>query len=268
MDLVYQGMIDKIKTIEQPDHPSYNDKEKFDCQLLLDKNQYTDLNSLHICFPVRFRKAKNGEPIDMTIAPVNNVFAHGVKEINIIKYGTNKQLIPTSTPQEIYQYSDAMLRHLPEKYSKKLRKHVLFSEKEVIYTAGVDRRLHNDDNANKRSDDNLDDRIAKFSAQIQNKFTYRIPLHYLCDLDLEKLFETNKKVDNIGVPDAQIVLLKVPYLQYEQIVLAKNFRQYLESILFSPKVLRMGVRKTPYLKTFELQTSTQDFSVDFIGANR
>ena len=92
----------------------------------------------------------------------NNFFAHWVKEINVTKYGTNKQLVPTLTPQEIYQYSDSMLRHPREKYLKKLRKHFLFNEKEVIYTAGVDRRPNNDDSDDKRTDDNLDDRIAKF----------------------------------------------------------------------------------------------------------
>ena len=60
-----------------------------------------------------------------------------------------------------------MLRHLPGKYLKKLRKHFLFSEKEVIYTAGVDRRPNNDDSDDKRTDDNLDDRTAKFSNQIK-----------------------------------------------------------------------------------------------------
>ena len=30
----------------------------------------------------------------------------------------------------------------------------------------------------------------------------------------------------------------------------------------------MGVQKTPYQKTYELQTGIQDFTVDFIGANR
>ena len=88
------------------------------------------------------------------------------------------------------------------------------------------------------------------------------------ETDLKKLFETNKKVANIGTTDAQIVLLKAPYFQYEKIILAKNFRQYLESILFLAKVLRMGLQRTPYLKMYELQTGTQDFSVDFIGVNR
>ena len=141
LDLVYQGMIDKIRTIEQPAHPSYKDNETFDFQLLLNKNQHTNLNSLHICFPIRFRKAANATAaIDATMAPVNNFFAHWVKELDITKYGTNKQSIPTSASQEIYQYSDTMLKHLPAKYLKKLRKHFLFREKEVIYTANVDRR--------------------------------------------------------------------------------------------------------------------------------
>ena len=132
-------MTHKIKTTEQLDHPSYKDKETFDFQLLLDKNHYTNLNSLHICFLVRFRKATDATaPIDATMVPANNFFAHWVKEINITKYGKNKQLIPTSMPQEIYQYSNTMLRNLPEKYLKKLRKHFLFSEKEVICTAGVE----------------------------------------------------------------------------------------------------------------------------------
>ena len=57
-------------------------------------------------------------------------------------------------------------------------------------------------------------------------------------------------------------------IQYEQLTLDTNFRQYLETILFSAKVLRMGVQKTPYQKTYELQLGSQDFSVDFRGANR
>ena len=97
----------------------------------------------------------------------------------------------------------------------------------------MDRRPNSDDTDNQRTDDNLDDRTGKFSDKIKNKFTYRIPLRYLCDLgkinfpmkidmkirltletDMNKLFETNKNVANIGTPDAQIVLMKAPYLPY------------------------------------------------------
>ena len=67
------------------------------------------------------------------------------------------------------------------------------------------------------------------------------------EIEMKKLFESKKKkVTTIGAPDVQIVFTKVSYLQYEEILLTKNFRQYLETILLSPKVLRMGIQKTPY----------------------
>ena len=59
-------------------------------------------------------------------------------------------------------------------------------------------------------------------------------------------------VINPGMPDAQIIFLKAPFIQYEQILLSKNFKQYLETIMLSSKVLRMGIQKTPYQKTYEL----------------
>ena len=56
LELSFQGMLDDIKTVEQVAHPSYRDKEKFDFQLLLDKNLYTNLNSLFFVFTLRIRK--------------------------------------------------------------------------------------------------------------------------------------------------------------------------------------------------------------------
>ena len=46
-----------------------------------------------------------------------------------------------------------------------------------------------------------------------------------------------------ATPDVQIVLLKASMIQYEQLTLDTNFRQYLETILFSAKVLRMRVQR-------------------------
>ena len=75
-----------------------------------------------------------------------------------------------------------------------------------------DRGAHrtNDSNAVNRTDENLTDRIAKFTNQLQNEFAYRIPLKLLFDVslvnqcfkfntkyiltlerDMQKLFETN-----------------------------------------------------------------------------
>ena len=72
-----------------------------------------------------------------------------------------------------------------------------------------------------------------------------------------------------GPPDAQIVFVRVPYLQYEQmILLKKNSRQYLETNMLSSKVLRMGIQKTPYQKTYELQAGPQEFTVEFKVCDR
>ena len=169
-------------------------------------------------------------------------------------------------------------------------------------TNNNDRRVHGVtiDNT-QRTDDNLDDRVAKFATQIKGKYFYRIPLRYICNIgkinfptkidmkirftletDTKKLFESKKSLatttgsgnssrTTIGTPglsDAEIILLKAPYIQYEQLTQATNFRQYLVTILFSSNVLRMGIQKNPYQKTYQLQTDIQDFTVDFQGANR
>ena len=39
--------------------------------------------------------------IDTDLITVNNFFAHLIREINITKYGSDKELIPTFSPYEI-----------------------------------------------------------------------------------------------------------------------------------------------------------------------
>ena len=125
---------------------------------------------------------------------------------------TNKQLIPTTMPLEIYQYSGAMLKHLPEKTLKKIQKHLLYSKKSVIYPDNADRRVYNSNDPDDITDNNIDERIAKFANQLNSKFIYRIPIKYFCDLgkinfpvkndlkirctletEIKKLFESKKK---------------------------------------------------------------------------
>ena len=91
-----------------------------------------------------------------------------------------------------------------------------------------------------------------------------------CHLEthLEKLFESKRNVRTIGVPDAKIIFTKAPFLQYEQFLLDKNFRQYLETILVSKKYLRMDVQKTRIRKTYEMSVGSDTINVDFIGSDR
>ena len=56
------------------------------------------------------------------------------------------------------------------------------------------------------------------------------------------------------------------YLEYKQIRSDDNFKQYLDAVVTSEKVFRTGVQKIPYLKSYELNTGTQSYSVKFSGA--
>ena len=49
--------------------------------------------------------------------------------------------------------------------------------------------------------------------------------------------------------DAKMIFTNTPFIEYEQILLNKNFRQYLETIMASKKILRMGAQKTLIQKT-------------------
>ena len=48
----------------------------------------------------------------------------------------------------------------------------------------------------------------------------------------------------------------------------KTFRQYLETIMVSKKILRMGAQKTPLQKTYEISVGQDSLKVEFLGAKR
>ena len=135
-------MIEEINTKEQPAHISYKDMENLEFQIMLTSSYYTNPNSMHICFAIKMKKATNNDDdIDTDLITVNNFFAYPIKELNITKYGNNRQLMPTFSPYEIYQYSDARLKHLPETSLKNLQKALLYSNKPVIYNkTTIDRK--------------------------------------------------------------------------------------------------------------------------------
>ena len=274
-DFAIQGMLDDIDTREKVAHPSYKDKEQLDFQTLLTENYYVNPPNIHICFPIKFlKKSNNNSNIDGDLVPVNNFFAHWVKEISITKYGSDKELPPTFTPWEIYQYSDSMLKHLPKDSLKTIQKDLLYSKKPVYYAnTSYDRRNYNGSNVTvtalstadatkkKKShakDLNIDDRIELFEDQLQSEYIYRIPLRYFSDIgkinfptkidyriklqletSLGKLFESRKLLSSTTAatldPDVAIIFTRAPFIQYEQILLDTNFRQHLETIMVSKK---------------------------------
>ena len=104
--------------------------EILEFQIILTNNYYTNPNSMDICFPIKIKKETNEDAdIEDDLTTINNFFAYFVKELNITCYGNDKQLMPTFSPYEIYNYSDATLKHLPEKALKKIQKIMLYSKK-------------------------------------------------------------------------------------------------------------------------------------------
>ena len=91
--------------------------------------------------------------------------------------------MPTFSPYEICQYSDAMLKHLPEKSLKKLRKTLLYSNKPVVYNkTTIDRQTYNSTTPTDITDGSLDNRITLLQNQLKDDFVYRVPLRYFPDI--------------------------------------------------------------------------------------
>ena len=50
-------------------------------------------------------------------------------------------------------------------------------KKAAVYPANSDRRIHNSDDGTQITDGNIDNRVAKFGTQIDNKYVHRVPLN-------------------------------------------------------------------------------------------
>ena len=128
---------------------------------------------------------------------------------------------------------------------------------------------------------NIDERITKISNQLKKRFVSRIPLRYFTNLgkinfllkidfrikchletDMKELFKSKKlygATDTFQTsPDAKIIFTKAPFIQYKQILLDKNFIQYLQTIMVSKKILRMGVQKHPFKRPAKLSGTPLD----------
>ena len=62
---------------------------------------------------------------------------------------------------------------------------------------------------------------------------------------------SRKKVVANSSADAKVIFIDSPFIQFEQFKLNKIFRQYIEKIMFLPKVLTMGIQKSRFKKHFK-----------------
>ena len=88
---------------------------------------------------------------------------------------------------------------------------------------------------------------------------------------MKKLSKSRKVLaagPDIPSPDAKIIFTKAPFIQNEQILQDKHFRQYMETIMVSKKIQRMGTQKIPLQKTYEINVGQDSLDIDFLEANR
>ena len=290
---LFQGQIDGTQEKKAFADDTSKDLKTAEFTIQLSSNHYMNFNNVHIVFPLKIKKKTNvANDILATEITVNNFFAHWIKEIDIKRLGDDVPVLPTTNTIEIYKYSDAMLKHVPKKALKVIENDLLYSRKKVKLPAGEERRdehTANAENANNRTDDNIDERIQKFQNQLKTDYFYRIPLKYICNLgkvnqpirfntkwritfeqDMQTLFEANTNLGAAaGLPDtvdAKIILKSTPYLLYTQFKLDTNFRNYLETALVSESKLRTGIQKTPYQKSYELIAGAQSRTINFNNA--
>ena len=180
------------------------------------------------------------------------------------------------------------MKYLPEKSVKKLLKTMLYSNKPVYLAADTERRPHDDNDDNDRTDPNLTYCIKELKGYIFQKHIYRIPFGLICDLGLvnfsiktdlrfiitlernmNRLFESNKKVTAIpDNPDAFINVYDRPFIAYQEINLTQAADLYFTGILRSETALRQGVLPAPYQPLFEIAQGTQSFTCTFKGAQK
>ena len=78
--MVFQGMLKDIDTKDKVASSSYKRIEQLDFQIMLADNYYVNQNSIHICFPLKIKKASDKtRDIETDMITVKNIFGHLVK---------------------------------------------------------------------------------------------------------------------------------------------------------------------------------------------
>ena len=201
--IMYHDQIDWIDTKKTYAASTYTDMQMLEFVIDLTANQYLNFSNIILCLLITFRKTSNkAQAIDGDMIPVNNFFAHWIKDVNIKRYGDDIAVLPINKTLDIYRYSEAMLKHLPDDVLKTFQGDILYSKKPVIIKGNTantinDRRNHIAAAAsNSNNDNNIDDRIATFNADnaLSGKNVFRIPLKYLVGIglvDLPTAFNVN-----------------------------------------------------------------------------
>ena len=129
----YQGQTDYIDTKRTYAASTYSDMQQLEFNLEVINNHYINFLTMVLCLPIAFRKKTNKEnAIAATMIPVNNFFAHWIKDVTVKRYGDDIAVLPINTTLDTYRYSESMLKHMPEKALATFQKELLYSQKKVM----------------------------------------------------------------------------------------------------------------------------------------
>ena len=115
--IIYQGQIDWIETKKTYAASTYTDSQMLEFVIEITANHYINFSTMVLCLPITFRKRTNkANAIDNTAIPVNNFFAHWIKDVTIKRYGDDIAVLPVNTTLDTYKFSESMLKHRRTSY--------------------------------------------------------------------------------------------------------------------------------------------------------
>ena len=133
--------------------PNWSEMKTFFFNLILAANITTNFNKMYRCIPIQIKKKNVTNDIDATLITVNNFFAHFTKEIVISRYRDDQHILPKNNVVNIYRYSNAMLKHIPEKALKTFQNKLLYSKKAVSLKSDNGRKENNNELEKSTRDD-------------------------------------------------------------------------------------------------------------------
>ena len=129
----YQGQIDFVDTKRTYAASTYSDMQQLEFNLEVVNNHYINFSNMVLCLPIFLKKKTNkAAAIDATMIPVNNFFAHWIKDVTVKRYGDDIAVLPINTTLDTYRYSESMLKHMPKDALATFQKELLYREKRVI----------------------------------------------------------------------------------------------------------------------------------------
>lgn len=111
--LRYQGLVYFATAKRDLTDSTYKDLQTVKFRIKLLVNQYVNLNSVHLCFPIKLSCSKSCSK-DFNywgnMITANNFFTRQISKVKVKRYGDDLKIVPSSTA-DMYRYSDGILEY-------------------------------------------------------------------------------------------------------------------------------------------------------------